>query len=57
MKLLRLNEYEKDFLLGKWDGVGGAAYNAVYEFCWENGLCDFNGKITEKGKKVLDNQP
>ena len=57
MKPLQLSEYEQDFLLGRWDGVGGGAYNQVFEFCYENGLCDSRGKITEHGKKVLDNQP
>lgn len=51
----RLTQYDIDFLKGRWDGVGGAAYNEVYEFCYENGLCDRSGKITDIGRKALEN--
>lgn len=53
MKQLQLTSYDVSFLKGQWDSVGGAAYNAVWEFCQENGLGG-HGKPTEKGKRLLE---
>ena len=41
---------EYDFLIGSWRDPKGAAYNATYEFCREEGWCDIYGNPTELGK-------
>lgn len=32
-----MNEYEYEFMTGRWAGPKGAAYNVVYEFCKSRG--------------------
>lgn len=47
-------EEEYQFLTGLWDGPKEAAYNAVYDFCHENGWCYDDGRMTPKGAKAVD---
>lgn len=49
-----MNEYEYKFLTGKWEGIKGAAYNEVFEFCRNFGWCvgfDASGRpvLTRQG--------
>jgi hypothetical protein len=53
-----INSYEWEFLTDNWEGVKGAAYNEVYEFCQEKGLIDgFNRwkepLLTSKGQEQI----
>ena len=57
--LIKMNDFEYEFLTGNWEGPKGAAYNAVYEFCtefrWMDGFnMDGNPSITEKGMKAIE---
>ena len=53
-----MTRHEYEFLTGNWQGVAGAAYNQVYEFCkefgWMKGF-DGNGKpiLTQKGLDAI----
>lgn len=58
MKETEMNDYEYKFLTGKWEGVKGAAYNQVFEFCRNFGWCagfDAHGNaiLTKHGIKAL----
>lgn len=53
-----MTEYEYEFMTGRWKGVKGAAWNAVYEFCrksgWLMGLSDHDEPIpTQKGADAV----
>lgn len=50
---MTLTKYEYLYLKGKWDGPSGAAYNAVGEWCIENGLTDYFGFVTPKGEEAI----
>lgn len=55
---MAMTEHEYDFLTNNWQGVKGAAYNQVYEFCKEFGwLKGFysNGtpELTHKGMDAI----
>lgn len=49
----KLNDFEYQYLKGKWDGPAGAAFNAVGEFCYEEGWTDHFGFVTPKGHKAI----
>ena len=48
-----IEKYEYEWLTG-WKGPAGAAYNAVYEFLYEEGLIDQHGVKTPKGLKAVE---
>ncbi len=50
----KINNFEYDYLKGAWKGVGGAAYNAVGEWCIEEGLTDHFGFVTPKGQEAIE---
>jgi hypothetical protein len=47
---LIINEYEYEVLTDTWKGPAGAAYNACWEYCQENGLIKGNGQLTFEGE-------
>lgn len=51
---MKINKYEHQVLTRTWDGPPGASYNAVYEFCYEDGLIDQYGIVTPKGHKAIE---
>lgn len=48
-----INAYEYEWLT-EWKGPPGAAYNAVYEFLYEDGLINRHGAKTPKGLKAVE---
>lgn len=52
MKLL-INEYEYELLTDSWRGPAGAAYNACWEYCHENGLIGGSGRLTLRGEEQV----
>lgn len=48
-----INAYEYEWLT-EWKGPPGAAYNAVYEFLYEDGLINRHGVKTPKGLKAVE---
>lgn len=50
---LNINEYEYKLLKKQWEEVQGAAYNACYEYCYENGYIDHLSVVTPKGEKQI----
>lgn len=58
MTQIKMTDHEYKFMTGKWDGVKGAAFNAVYEFCrefgWVMGMSDHDEPIpTTKGLEAI----
>ena len=51
-----INRYEYELLTKTWQGPYGAAYNACWDFCKENGLLveKMSGwHISDKGKEAV----
>lgn len=46
--MAKLTKHEYEWLTG-WKGPPGAAYNAVYEFLWEDGCINQAGTPTPLG--------
>lgn len=50
MKVPKIITHEYNVLTGNWRGPYGAAFNACWEFCVENGLLKRNGELTPLGQ-------
>ena len=58
MTQIKMTEHEYEFMTGRWKGVKGAAFNAVYDFCcefgWVMGMSDHDEPIpTQKGLEAI----
>jgi hypothetical protein len=50
--VLKLTNFDYEYLTGKWDGPPGAAFNVVAEDCMNAGY-GYYGHPTEKGQKAI----
>lgn len=50
--MVKLTPFDYEYLIGRWDGPKGAAWNVVAEDCREAGM-GFYGDPTAKGEEAL----
>lgn len=48
----KFTEYDYEYLTGTWEGIRGAAFNVVAEWCQNHGY-GYYGEPTEKGKLAI----